>query len=632
MLLSFLSRDLHQFGGVRAGVSARRLAAIGLVLSLLAFFDTPPLSRAQALHSLPTQIETGTQPADISISDRPDGFPSFHRTVVGDFDGDGVDDLLVTNDTASTNRNHAGEAYVIYGRRSTSPLSRSVILDKPKNGADLTIVGQYELAGLGINAAAGDLNGDGIDDIVLSGFIMRYGPYSIPIGAIYVIFGSANRRVGRIDLAETPPDVSISTEAPGQHLWPAVAVGDINGDGFNDLLFTHERAGPPLVHVMLGPLRSNTVINLSQASTDITFIGGAELDGFGRTISCADVDGDGTADILIGRTGAGRDGNLDAGELDIFFGSSNLKPGVEISLHRDGVGALVKGAAGGVDYGFGTNLGTVLAAGDVNNDGIQDILLGVPSFVGDGSARFAGEVYVIFGSPALRGKVIDTLLNQQDVTIRGADVNTVSGGFGDALGMSIATGDFNGDGVTDILIGAPFADGLNNKEPDSGEAYMILGSSQIQSGTTIEIAKYGQDITLLGKASGANLGLVVASGDLNADGVSDLIVQASNSASASGQDSADVYVYFGGPIRPPQINKAKFKEGKSQLLISGTDFSGDVQVEINGVIISREVTFLSEDQQLVLKGTRDELNLVSNPNQVVVIRKGTRSSVARVKG
>lgn len=632
MLLSFLLRDSKQFGGVRAGVSGRRVAGLGLVLGLLALC-APPLTHGQTLPSLPTQIATRTQPADITISSRPTGFRSDHRTVVGDFDGDGVADLLVTSDTASTIRNQAGEAYVIYGSRTTLLPSRSIIVDKPKNGADLTIVGQYELAVLGINAAVGDLNGDGIDDIILSGEIMRYGPYSIPIGAMYVIFGSANRRVGKIDLAETAADVTISTEAPGQPLMPALAVGDINGDGFNDLLFSHWRAGPPpLVHVMLGPLSSNTVINLSQTSTDITFIGGGENDGFGRTISCADVDGDGTADILIGRTGAGRDGNLDAGELDIFFGSSNLKPGVEISLHRDGVGALVKGAAGGVDYGFGTNLGIVLTTGDINNDGIQDILLGVPSFVGDGSARFAGDVYVIFGSPSLRGKVIDMLLNQQDVTIRGADVNTLPQGFGDGLGMSIATGDFNGDGVTDMLIGAPFADGLNNQEPDSGEAYVILGSSQMQSGTTIEIAKYGQDITLLGKASDANLGIVVARGDLNADGVSDLIVQASNSASASGQDSVVVYVYFGGPIRPPQINKAKFKEGKSQLLISGTDFTGDVRIEINGVIINREVTFLAEEGQLILKGTRQELNLVAEANQVVVIRKGTRSNLAKVKG
>jgi hypothetical protein len=548
-------------------------------------------------------------------------------------DGDGIDDLLITNDTASSNRRHAGEAYIIYGKRDAAA-PRTVNLDqKPGKGADLTIVGRYEEGRLGLTSAAGDLNNDGIDDIILSGFIMLNGPFSIPIGAMFVVFGSADRRLGKIDLAETPADVAVSAGV-GEHLWPAVAVGDINGDGALDLLFSHVVFGPPLVHVMLGPLRSNTVLDLTRNNTDVEFIGMAEFDGFGDTIACADVNGDGIDDILIGRPGAGRDGELDAGELDIFFGSPDFRPGVEVSLRRDGVQALVEGAAGGVDYGFGTRLGAVLATGDVNNDGIQDILLGVPRFVGDGTPKFAGAVYVVFGSHSLRGRVLDTRENQQDLTIRGADVNTKPFVPGDALGTSIATGDFNGDGIADILVGAPFADGINNEKSDSGEAYVILGSSQLTNGTTIEIAQDLQDVTILGQRNETNLGSVVGSGDLNGDGISDLIVQASNadSPSTANQDSVDIYIFFGGAIRPPEIRKAKFKEGKSQLQILGTDFTGDTQVEINGVIINRQVILSPLEGRLILSGTRQELNLGSGNNQVVVIRRRTRSAAARVRG
>jgi FG-GAP repeat len=141
-------------------------------------------------------------------------------------------------------------------------------------------------------------------------------------------------------------------------------------------------------------------------------------------------------------------------------------------------------------------------------------------------------------------------------------------------------------------------------------------------------------VTIFGQRSEANLGSVVASGDLNGDGISDLILQASNadSPSTANQDSVDIFVYFAGPIRPPEITKAKFKESKSQLQIFGTDFTGDTRVEINGVIINRPVTFLPVEGRLILSGTRQELNLGSDNNQVVVIRRGTRSGAARVRG
>ncbi|HSB12108.1 MAG TPA: hypothetical protein VLM38_21660 [Blastocatellia bacterium] len=608
---------------------ATSLIIAAFISSLVALSTGLRVTRAQTSYSLPTQIAVVDEPAELTISDSPDGRYSIHRVVRGDFDGDGIDDLLVTNDSASWKRAVSGEAYIVYGGRAIASADHLKLGISGKRGMDCTIVGPQVLAALGLSAGAGDLNNDGIDDIIVSAGAVG----ERQTGAIFVFFGSAKRMSGTIDLAEIPADVTILS-GPGEPLGESVAVGDVNGDGVNDLLMSHVVDGPPMVHVTLGPVSPNTVIDLTQSKTDITLVGMGVFDGFGTTISCADVDGDGIADMLIGRTGAGRDGDLDAGELDIFLGSPELKRGVEISLKRDGVQALVKGAYGGVDYGFGTRLGAVAATADVNNDGIQDILLGVPRFVGDGTPHFAGDVYVIFGSRSLRGRVIDTRQSQQDLTIRGTDSNTKPFEPGDALGASIATGDFNGDGIADILIGAPLADGFNNKKTDSGEAYVILGSGELRSGMTIGIANDLQDVTILGQRSEANLGSVVASGDLNGDGVSDLIIQASNadSPSTGNQDSVDIYAYFGGPIRPPEITKAKFKEGKSQLLITGLEFTGDVRVEINGQIINREVTFLPDEGRLVVRGSRQELNLVSDPNQVVVLRKGTRSNIARVKG
>src|SRR5258705_1317456 len=92
---------------------ATRLITGALISSLFVLPMGFGVTRAQTSNSLSTQIAVGDQPQDLTIFDSPDGLYSFHRTVVGDFDGDGVDDLLVTNHTASTRRNQSCEAYAV---------------------------------------------------------------------------------------------------------------------------------------------------------------------------------------------------------------------------------------------------------------------------------------------------------------------------------------------------------------------------------------------------------------------------------------------------------------------------------------------------------------------------------------
>jgi hypothetical protein len=369
------------------------------------------------------------------------------------------------------------------------------------------------------------------------------------------------------------------------------------------------------------------LVDLATAAADIVISGAPRIEGFGDQISAADVNGDGTMDMIIG-TPAGR------GAVYTFMGSTAFKKGVTTSLTQVQSDATILGAFSGSDFGLGDGLGGIMSIGDVNGDGINDILLGVPASIrlGNGPGpTSAGETYVVFGSRSLGGRLIDIRQGQQDLTIQGtaATVDTNSGEYGDSLGASIVARDIDGDGVTDLLIGAPGA-GLK----DFGEAYVVLGSSELISGGIIKTSEGDQDITISGQEKQAYLGTRVASGDLNGDGVFDLILEADNAETPGGiqQGTGAIYIYFGGKVRPPEIAKAKFKEGKSQLQIIGTELTGDVRVEINAVRINRDVTFLPEDGRLILKGTRQELNLNSNPNQVVVIRKGTRSNVARVKG
>jgi FG-GAP repeat len=574
----------------------------------------------QTFVPFPTRFGIQDRSPDVVISeDLRTGLGPFHNIIKGDFNGDQIDDLLITNSAANGSVQGAGRASVILGKSSLgSPGNINLATDQP----DLAIFGPKEFAQLGFSAAAGDLNGDHIDDIVLTATGSK---------AIYIIFGSNVFTNRTIDLSQAQADVTVLSK-PSDNFINGLAVGDIDGDGFNDLIFGRVAGGPTNVSLLLGPFRSTTTFNLASTEPDIVLRGSFPgFDGFGYAVAVGDLNADGISDLVIGNPFVGREG-FDAGAVYVFKGSSALVRGLSPSVAQPLLTIL--GAFGGSDFMLGDGLGRVLAVADVNADGIDDIVMGVPGSIRVSNGlpgTSAGEAYVVFGSPALAG-VVDIRKSQQDVTVQGraaAKENNHSE-FGDLLGHSIAIGDIDGDGTADILLGAPGAGGTK----DSGEAYVVLGSGEPRSGALVKISEDDHDLAVLAQQPGGFLGFVVASADLNNDGVSDLILEAPNAEFPGGnqQVSGVIYIYFGGKIRPPAITTAKYKESRSKLKIFGSEFTGDVQVEINGTVVKREVTLSTADGLLTVKGTKQELNLTSSTNQVVLIRKGTRSNSAKVKG
>ena len=423
-------------------------------------------------------------------------------------------------------------------------------------------------------AGIGDINGDGYDDVLIGALNSGgSGNAAGGTGEGYVVFGkadwSATPSLELSTLNGTNGFVLYGTDAADFAGGAVAAGGDVNGDGFNDLLISAYRAdgtgnaksNSGETYVVFG--KSNwaatptVTLGSLNGTNGFTLLGIDASDFAGKSLSAAgDVNGDGYGDILIGAPGGdgSNNGKDSSGEAYVVFGKADWSATPTLSLNT------LNGTTGFTMFGVDVDdqAGRAVgSAGDVNGDGFSDIIIGAP--ISDGASNLtslAGESYVVFGKANWNSTptvALGSLNGTAGFTLFGIDRE-------DASGTSVnGAGDVNGDGFDDIIIGAPVADGVDNVlESDAGESYVVFGKASWSATPTVALSSlngtngfiiYGvapidaNDFTVH-----SNSGTVVTGiGDLNADGYDDVLIGAPFAADVTleSTNNGQSYIVYG---------------------------------------------------------------------------------------
>jgi FG-GAP repeat/FG-GAP-like repeat len=406
---------------------------------------------------------------------------------------------------------------------------------------------------------AGDVNGDGLADVIVSVFVSEYG--ICKAGNAFLYYGTKN------GVSALPVWTGTCNQVEANYGASVAYAGDINGDGYADVIvgaphFSNGQSNEGAAFVYYG---SPTGLSKTPSWTAESNQANAF---FGESVSTAgDVNKDGYSDIIIGAP-MFDNGETNEGRAFVYYGSAN------------GISIMAAWTAEGdqVSANFGK---TVACAGDVNGDNYSDVLVGAPNY--DNGQINEGRAFIYSG----------TNIGVNLAPSWTGESNQAEANYGNALARA---GDVNGDGFGDIVIGANrYDDGQSNV----GKIYVYLGSA---NGFSLY-----PDWTFTGDQLDGNLGISVSGGgDINGDGYHEIVV--GSSSSWQDRPNGKVYIFNGSrrgvTLDITQINNESFPNATlGYSVATAGDINGDGYADVIAGVILDTVQISAPGKAMMINGS-----------------------------